>query len=628
MVDLSHYVIASSHVLPSRGVLAGQWSIFESLFFCRFIGVKFQRPSPGEYFGPYRIVRKIGQGGMGEVYEAWEDDLHRRIALKILSLSVLDKPEVTERFTIEGRALARLKHPNVVGLYALTKQDDQVMMVMEYIDGWPVNRFIEMYPCGIAGILKLFRQILEGVGAAHAASIIHRDIKPQNIMVERNLNVKLLDFGICKLQEFNPELTATGILIGTPNYMAPEILEGNSASVQSDIYSLGLVFYNMLTGITPFSGRNSAEVMTKILRTSLSFPSGTVLPQEIRKLILRMTGRSLKLRFRTVQEVLHALDKIHLERLLPSDLRTARVPKMKIANIEELRAECAQQGFDSIDSGFILNLAALMHEKQHGLSDWEDSAEITEEVFSNVLGRFRKIKSARMRPLHRLRPLLRWRYAPPIAISIAALAVAVWTALPGHRTEPPPAPPHVASHDAPVLPKTASPSPPVDAALPMAPPAIKPVSITLPQASLPVAPAVAKQKPAGVPKHSKLILSAPALLTPDDQAVFGSGESPVLTWQGVKAPVSKFYYEITVKSVGDKNFRKSDIAVEPSYQLQPLPPGYYIWSVRAIGADGTDGPVSEARTLQIRAPEIKRAAAPAKLRFLPAEVIPRQPASK
>src|SRR5688572_16732168 len=212
--------------------------------------------SKGDQLGPYRIVALIGEGGMGKVYRAIDTRLDRTVAIKIVN------GDLSERFGREARAISALNHPHICTLYDVGTENGISYLVMEHVDGEPIRG-----PLPVAEALRLGVQITSALGAAHRASIIHRDLKPGNILLTA-AGPKLLDFGLAKLARpaiTNADLTATvpvtaaGQIVGTLAYMAPEQLEGREADDRSDIFSMGVVIYELLTGQCPFRGASPAS---------------------------------------------------------------------------------------------------------------------------------------------------------------------------------------------------------------------------------------------------------------------------------------------------------------------------------------------------------------------------------
>src|SRR5580693_4808021 len=210
---------------------------------------------PFKEFGPYRITQALGEGGMGMVYLAEREDLGSRVAIKVLRDAWLS-PARRERFAIEQRTLAQLNHPSIARLYdADTSPDGTPFFVMEYVEGIPLTNYCRQHHCAVPERLRLFRDVCEAVLYAHQHAVIHRDLKPSNILVKADTTVRLLDFGIAKQIESlgdSVEQTVTGLRLMTPAYAAPEQIRGEQVGIQADVYSLGVVLYELLAGRLPF----------------------------------------------------------------------------------------------------------------------------------------------------------------------------------------------------------------------------------------------------------------------------------------------------------------------------------------------------------------------------------------
>ncbi len=229
-------------------------------------------------FGPYRIKEMLGEGGMGAVYLAERDDLGNLVAIKILR-DAWFSPARRERFASEQRMLAQLNHPSIARLYdANTLEDGTPWFVMEYVDGVPLTEYCRKNACSIEERLKLLRLVCEAVQYAHQHALIHRDLKPSNILVKRDGSVRLLDFGIAKQIEgldVPPDQTRTALRLMTPAYAAPEQIRGDRVGVQTDVYALGVILYELLAGRLPFdlSHKTAAEAATVITTQEPAKPS-------------------------------------------------------------------------------------------------------------------------------------------------------------------------------------------------------------------------------------------------------------------------------------------------------------------------------------------------------------------
>src|SRR5487761_1862356 len=222
------------------------------------LGSRFAAPKPEELakqFPQLEIIELLGQGGMGAVYKARQPTLDRLVAVKILPTEIAGDPAFAERFTREARALARLNHPNIVGIYDFGEADGLYYFIMEYVDGATLRDLISTRQLAPRQALALVPQICEALQFAHDEGIVHRDVKPENIIIDKRGRVKVADFGLAKLLGLSADklaLTRVEQVMGTPLYMAPEQLQGSHAvDHRADIYSLGVVFYEMLTGELP-----------------------------------------------------------------------------------------------------------------------------------------------------------------------------------------------------------------------------------------------------------------------------------------------------------------------------------------------------------------------------------------
>src|SRR6185503_20007366 len=270
--------------------------------------------------GRYVIESEIGRGAMGVVYKATDSVLQRIVAVKTVNMALerehADKYEA--RFYQEARAAGGLNHPNIVTVYDAGKAGDVVYMAMEYIQGVELRTlFTEVTPMGVAQALSIAAQVAEGLGYAHQAGVVHRDIKPANIMVVAEGPVKITDFGIARMRA-SADLTQTGVMLGSPKYMSPEQVIGKRADHRSDVFSLGVILYEMLTGAAPFSGENVTALMYQIVNFAPPAPS-TVNPQVPEMLdfvVAKMLAKPLEDRYQDAREV--ARDLRECERSLAS----------------------------------------------------------------------------------------------------------------------------------------------------------------------------------------------------------------------------------------------------------------------------------------------------------------------
>jgi serine/threonine protein kinase len=216
--------------------------------------------------GNYRLIDRIGAGGMGEVWRAEDQKLLRRVAIKILPPQLAADAEWKERFLREARTVAQLNHPSIATIYSIDQQGDTLFMAMELIEGEPLSAMIARGPMLPADAVRVAAHVADGLDEAHAKGIVHRDIKPENILVSTKV-VKVLDFGISKQigGTADPGLTQGGMVVGTPNYMSPEQALGRAVDARTDIFSLGVVLYEMLSGQKPFTGEAATQVLLQIV---------------------------------------------------------------------------------------------------------------------------------------------------------------------------------------------------------------------------------------------------------------------------------------------------------------------------------------------------------------------------
>ena len=246
---------------------------------------------PFKEFGPYRIQRELGEGGMGVVYLAEREDLGSQVAIKILRDAWLS-PARRDLFAAEQRTLAQLNHPSIARLYdADTSPDGSPFFVMEYVEGVPLTVYCDKNNCSIHGRLRLFRTVCEAVLYAHQHAVIHRDLKPSNVLVKNDETLRLLDFGISKHLESlgDSARTMTGMRLMTPAYAAPEQVRGEQVGIHTDVYSLGVILYELLAGRLPFDVSNRTPAQAEKILTQQE----TEKPSAVADRILRLPQRAV-----------------------------------------------------------------------------------------------------------------------------------------------------------------------------------------------------------------------------------------------------------------------------------------------------------------------------------------------
>lgn len=265
----------------------------------------------GQTISHYRILEKVGEGGMGVVYKAEDTKLDRAVALKFLPAHLLGNEDVRKRFEREAKSAAALSHPNVCRVYEIDEADGKTFLSMELIDGESLDQKIARGPLKLDEALSIAQQVAKGLEAAHKRGITHRDIKPENIMVSDDGHVTILDFGLAQLTEAS-RLTKTDEMLGTIAYMSPEQTEGSGADHRTDIWSLGVLLYEMISGLQPFKGDYDRAVMYSILNeepepiTALR----TGVPMELETVISKCLDKDVSRRYQTMADL-----RVDLERL-------------------------------------------------------------------------------------------------------------------------------------------------------------------------------------------------------------------------------------------------------------------------------------------------------------------------
>jgi serine/threonine-protein kinase len=214
--------------------------------------------------GTCRIVRELGRGGMGIVYEAFQEGLDRRVAIKALDVKLARSRELTERFRREGRAYAQLRHSAVVAVHDLIEKEDTLYLVTDFVDGADLAKILAKGgPLEASALAVIGARVAEALDYVHFNKLLHRDVKPANVMLSQDGEVKLMDFGIAKDQTAS-DLTRVGMLVGSPSYLAPEVLAGEPADPKSDIWALGVMLYELAAGEKPFKGKDAQELFDAI----------------------------------------------------------------------------------------------------------------------------------------------------------------------------------------------------------------------------------------------------------------------------------------------------------------------------------------------------------------------------
>src|SRR5262245_52792808 len=314
--------------------------------------------TPGQMISHYQVLSLLGAGGMGEVYLAEDTRLGRKVALKLLPQIFTQDRERVLRFQQEARAASALNHPNILTIYEIGEFEGRHFIATEFIDGQTL-RMLMNARVKLRAALDVATQVASALAAAHEAGIVHRDIKPDNIMARRDGYIKVLDFGLAKLTErFSPDRTANadsdastkGVvhsdpekLMGTPRYMSPEQIRGLEADGRSDVFSLGVMLYEMVTGRAPFDGTTIAEVMAAILNQEPSPLRRYALdaPAELERIVDKALQKDCEERYQVIKDLLLDLKSLKLELEFKAKLKRAVSPDAPEA--EEVARQIVQR---------------------------------------------------------------------------------------------------------------------------------------------------------------------------------------------------------------------------------------------------------------------------------------------
>ena len=270
--------------------------------------------------GRYEITGRLGKGAMGVVYSARDAMMERTVAIKVMMTDLEDDPETSARFYREARSAGQLIHPNIITIFDMGQDDGRPFIVMEFLDGETLNKYLarpDAQP--IEAKIELMVQICQGLQAAHAHGIFHRDIKPGNLLVRANGELKIVDFGIARLA--SSSITASGLIVGTPDYMSPEQARGHDVDQRSDIFSAGAVFYYMLTARKPFASQELTAVLMKVQSEDPLPIRDTEAPPALARIVMKALAKNPADRYQSCAEIIAELE--YLQRQLEDDARTS-----------------------------------------------------------------------------------------------------------------------------------------------------------------------------------------------------------------------------------------------------------------------------------------------------------------
>ena len=353
----------------------------------------------------YKIIESLGEGGMANVYLAHDLVLDRDVSVKLLRLDLRDDPSTKRRFEREAMAATQLNDPHIVGIYDVGEEHGIQYMVMEYVKGTDLKTYIhDHYPIPLPQVIDIMEQVLSAVQTAHANGIIHRDLKPQNILIDENKNIKITDFGIAMAASQN-SMTQTNSLLGSVHYLSPEQARGSIATPQSDIYSLGIILFELLTGQVPFEGETAVSIALKHFRDEI--PSvrrfNPQIPQPLENVVYRATAK-------------HPCDRYHDVAAMAADLQTSLDP----SRADEPKFVVGQRS--SNEETKVLDLDAI---KEAANLD-----ETSDEKVDDDTKQLTATRQSRMKRSIQRHPIRKWA----VILVLLVVAIGIGTGLYMHRS--------------------------------------------------------------------------------------------------------------------------------------------------------------------------------------------------
>ncbi|MCX7553295.1 protein kinase [Marinicella sp. S1101] len=313
-------------------------------------------------FGHYEVVSELGRGGMGVVYKAWEPSLNRHVAIKALGEHLLGDEGLIERFTREAKSMAAINHPNVIQVYFIGMEANQPYFAMEFIEGVSLDDLLRGNKVlTVSHAKEILRQACAGLAIAHDRDLVHRDIKPANLMLCDDGTVKVVDFGIAQTREYGDKLTNTGEFVGTPGYLSPEVCTGNDVDARSDIFALGIVFYEMLAGKVPFENDSPLGLMLEVVQADI--PDIRAINKKVDKktsyILQKMIAKNPEERFQSCQEVIKHLGPSSIE------LSLADITSQAISVKPEKKAPSVSQQVTLPNASTIDTVVPKSHKKSN-----------------------------------------------------------------------------------------------------------------------------------------------------------------------------------------------------------------------------------------------------------------------